>query len=85
MTKQEIENYIVYAQDKLATKWATYTTDLSNGKSRKYPNIELIFSMVFLEAIFEYEPDENSPNFETNCLSEDQFCKVIAYIQKVIR
>lgn len=85
MTRQEVENYIVYAQDKLATKWNTYATDLANGKCRQYPNIELIFSMVFLEAIFEYEPDPDSPNYETNCLTDAQFCKVIAYIQKTIR
>lgn len=85
MTKTQVENYIVYAQDRLASKWATYTTDLANGKPRKYLNTELIFSMILLETIFEYEPDPDSPNYETNCLTDAQFCKVIAYIQKTIR
>lgn len=85
MTKTEVENYSVYVQNELVTKWNTYLTNLSNGKPLKYPNTSLIFAMIALETIFEYEPDPDSDNYSSNCLSEEQFCNVIAYLQKTIR
>jgi len=85
MTKTEVDNYSVYAQNKLVTEWNTYLTNLSNGKPLKYPNTSLIFAMIALEVIFQYEPDPDSDNYASNCISEEQFCNVIAYLQKTIR
>lgn len=80
MTLTQIQNYTVFVQDELATEVNLYTTNLANGKCIKYPNKEIIFAMIGQEILYQYDPD-----LDNNCLTEEQLCSIVAYIQKVIR
>jgi len=85
MTKIDIENYIVYAQNKLAVKWNIYTTDLANGKCKQYPEDSLIFAIIGLEVAQTYEPDSTNSNYASNCINLTQLCAILAYVEKIIR
>jgi hypothetical protein len=81
MTTEQVQDYVIYVQDELATDMVTYLTKLSKAGCVNGRNEQLVLAMIGQEVIYGYDADYP----EMNCIDEDQFCSVVAYIQKVIR